>query len=127
MSSPRVGLAIAVAIACHNIPEGVVLGIGVLASTGSRARALLWATLAGLSEPLGALIAWAIISGAGGGHPAVVGALLALAAGIMAFIALLELLPSALKFGSYLRTAVAVFVGMAVIATSLVLLALFSG
>lgn len=44
----------------------------------------------------------------------------------MAFIALLELLPGALKFGSYTLTSAATFVGMAVMATSLVVLTLLS-
>lgn len=51
------GEVMAVAIAMHNIPEGIIVAAPIFAATGSRSRALLIATLSGLSEPLGALAA----------------------------------------------------------------------
>jgi zinc transporter, ZIP family len=51
------GWVMAIAIAMHNIPEGIIVAAPVFAATGSRAHALLIATLSGLSEPFGALLA----------------------------------------------------------------------
>jgi zinc transporter ZupT len=41
----------------QNIPEGIIVAAPIFAATGSRTRALTIATLSGLSEPLGALLA----------------------------------------------------------------------
>ena len=51
------GWVMAVAIAMHNIPEGIIVAAPIYAATGSRLQALGIATLSGLSEPLGALLA----------------------------------------------------------------------
>jgi zinc transporter, ZIP family len=51
------GPVMALAIALHNIPEGIIVAAPIFAATGSRTRALTIATLSGLSEPLGALLA----------------------------------------------------------------------
>ena len=51
------GNIMAVAIAMHNIPEGIIVAAPIYAATGSRTKALLIATISGLSEPLGALTA----------------------------------------------------------------------
>lgn len=51
------GWIMALAIAMHNIPEGIIVAAPIYAATGSRLKALTIATLSGLSEPLGALLA----------------------------------------------------------------------
>lgn len=51
------GWVMAVAIAMHNIPEGIIVAAPIYAATGSRLQALAIATMSGLSEPLGALLA----------------------------------------------------------------------
>ena len=62
LHSLNLGIAIAVAIAIHNIPEGIAVAIPIYCATGSRRKAFLWSLLSGLSEPLGALIGFAILS-----------------------------------------------------------------
>ena len=47
------GGALALAIALHNIPEGICVSMPVYFATGSRIKAFLWAFLSGVSEPLG--------------------------------------------------------------------------
>ena len=58
--SATVGLGniggVAVAIALHNVPEGLAIAVPIYAATRSRSRALLMTLLSGLSEPLGALV-----------------------------------------------------------------------
>lgn len=52
-----IGPMMAAAIAIHNIPEGIIVAAPVYAATGNRWMALGIATVSGLSEPLGALVA----------------------------------------------------------------------
>lgn len=48
----RVGLTLAVAIALHNIPEGVAVALPIYYGTRSRAKAFWLAAFSGLAEPL---------------------------------------------------------------------------
>lgn len=50
------GYQIAIAIALQNIPEGLVVAVGLLSIGASRAKAMLMALLSGLVEPAGALV-----------------------------------------------------------------------
>ena len=117
LSSVQLGAAIAVTVAIHNIPEGIAVSAPIYAATGSRTKAFTWSFLSGLAEPLGAgaaaLVLLPFLS------PAVLGALLALVAGFMVFIALDELLPASHAFGKEHLTIVGVILGMAVMAVSL--------
>lgn len=60
-SGTKIGPIIAVAIAIHNIPEGVIVALPIYAATGSAYKALGLATLSGLSETLGAVLALFIL------------------------------------------------------------------
>ncbi|MFQ6097124.1 MAG: ZIP family metal transporter, partial [Armatimonadota bacterium] len=116
----RLGVAIAVAIAIHNIPEGLAVSAPVYAATGSRAKAFTWSLLSGLSEPVGAALA-AILLMPFLSHP-VLGWVLAGVAGIMIAISLDELVPAAKSFGSAHMPMTGMAVGMMVMAASLWLL-----
>jgi len=95
LAEPSLGAAIAVAIAIHNIPEGVCVAMPVFYSTGSRLKGFMWATLSGVSEPIGALFGYAVL----GGDVSNVsyGLMFAIVAGMMVYISLAELLPTAYK------------------------------
>jgi ZIP family zinc transporter len=114
------GIVVAIAVALHNIPEGVSVFIPVYEASGSRRRAFLYSFLAGIAEPIGALLGYAILFAFL--TPTVVSALLAFAAGIMVYISLDELLPAAHKYGEAHLTIVGIGIGMAVMAASLILL-----
>jgi ZIP family zinc transporter len=116
----RLGVGIAVAIALHNIPEGIAVAVPVFYATGSRARAFSWSFLSGLSEPLGALVAWLLLSG----HPGGVlrGVLFAAVAGVMVFISFDELLPTAREYGEHHVAVYGLTAGMAVMAASLAIM-----
>ncbi len=122
LADPRLGLAIAVAIAIHNIPEGVAVAVPMYSATGSRARAFLWALVAGLTEPAGALIAGLLLLPVIQ-HPVVMPTTFAVIAGIMIAISLDELVPSARSYGSEHAPIIGAISGMAVMALSLWLLA----
>lgn len=119
LEDPSVGLSIAVAIAIHNIPEGISVSVPIYYATGSRRKAFLLSFLSGLSEPLGALIGYAVLFSFF--SPMVLGFLFAGVAGIMVYISLDELLPSAEKYGEHHLSIYGLICGMAVMAISLLL------
>ncbi|MGO4957962.1 zinc transporter ZupT [Luteococcus sp. Sow4_B9] len=116
----RAGAMIAVAIAIHNIPEGIAVSVPIYAATGSRAKAFWYAAGSGLSEPLGAIVLYLLL--APFITPALLGACLCAVAGVMVFVSLDELLPSAQKFGEHHAAIYGLVAGMAVMAVSLELL-----
>ena len=120
MADPALGVTVAIAIAIHNIPEGIATAAPIYASTGSRFKALAWSVGSGMTEPLGGLIGWMVISTFF--TEAVTGISFAAAGGVMVFVAIQHLLPAAWGHGRH-RTVVAwFFAGMALMALSLVLL-----
>ncbi|NLX37334.1 MAG: zinc transporter ZupT [Chloroflexi bacterium] len=58
LQDPGLGGAIALAIALHNIPEGISVAVPIFYATGSRKRAFALSILSGLAEPVGAVIAY---------------------------------------------------------------------
>jgi len=120
LSEPELGLAIAIAIAIHNIPEGIAVSVPVYYATGSRRKAFTLSFLSGLSEPIGALIGYAILMPFM--SEAVFGILFASVAGIMVFISLDELLPAAREYGEHHLSIYGLLAGMAVMAFSLLIL-----
>ena len=119
LNDPSVGISIAIAIAIHNIPEGISVSVPVYYATGSRAKAFYYSFLSGLAEPVGALIGYFLFIQFF--SDAVFGILFAMVAGIMVFISLDELLPSAQKYGEHHISIYGLVVGMAVMALSLLL------
>jgi len=90
------GIMIAVAIAIHNIPEGIAVAVPIFYATGSR-RAFACSFLSGIAEPVGALIGYAILFPFL--TPALLSCTLAFAAGITIYISLDEILPLAHRYG----------------------------
>lgn len=106
----------------HNIFEGVAVAVPIFYATRSRWKAFAWATLSGVAEPCGALLAWGLLAGTPG-SPAVLGGVFGAVAGAMIYVSLVELLPTARRYdpADAVATKGLVF-GMAAMATSLVLL-----
>ena len=119
ISDPKLGIPIAVAIAIHNIPEGIAVAVPVFYATGSRKKAFTLSFLSGLSEPVGALIGYLLIRTIL--NDSVMGLIFASVAGIMVYISLDELLPSAREFGEHHTAIYGLIAGMAVMAVSLLL------
>lgn len=119
IKQPSLGITIALAIAIHNIPEGIAVSFPIYCATGSRRKALWLSILSGLSEPLGAIIGYLIL------YPfmtdTVFGVLFAGVAGIMVFISLDELLPTAEEYGEHHLAIYGLIGGMAFMALSLLL------
>src|SRR5699024_1592879 len=114
-----IAIPVAVAIAIHNIPEGIAVAVPLRAATMSRSKAFWWATASGFAEPLGALIGFLILMPFIG--PAAMGICFAMVAGIMVYISLDELLPSAVETGKHHHAIYGLIAGMAIMAISLLL------
>lgn len=119
LASMDVAIPITIAIAIHNIPEGIAVAVPIYHSTGSRKKVFWLSFASGLAEPFGALVAylfllqfWSLVLN---------GVILAIVSGIMVFISLDELLPSAERYGKHHVSIMGLVFGMLVMAFSLYL------
>ena len=112
-----VAIPITIAIAIHNIPEGIAVSVPIYHATGNKKKAFWLSFLSGLAEPLGALIAFLILMPFW--SPLVNGIVLAGVAGIMVYISLDELLPTAEKYGKHHISISGLIAGMIIMALSL--------
>jgi len=119
---PAMGIAIAIAVIIHNVPEGIAMAAPIYYATGSKTKAFLVSVSAGLTEPLGALIAWLIFRNIFDDFDGAFGIVFAAVGGIMVFVAIHQLLPAAQKYGKHHLVMKWLFAGMAVMAASLVAL-----
>lgn len=119
LGSMEVAIPITIAIAIHNIPEGIAVAVPIYHATGDRGKAFWYSFLSGLSEPFGALIGYLFLMPFW--SPTINGLVLASVAGIMIFISLDELLPTAEKYGEHHLSVWGIVAGMAVMAFSLFL------
>lgn len=124
LEDASLGLAVAVAVALHNIPEGISVSVPIFFATGSRRKALLYSSLSGLAEPLGALVAYLLLVSSVGQDAIseVSGILLAGVAGIMVYISLDELLPASRAYGKGHDSLLGLVAGMAAMALSLLMM-----
>ena len=120
MNDPTIGISIAIAIAIHNIPEGIAISVPVYYATGSKKKAFKLSFLSGLAEPIGALAGFFILMPFM--NDALFGITFASVAGIMVYISLDELLPTAEKYGEHHIAIYGLISGMIVMAISLVIL-----
>jgi ZIP family zinc transporter len=114
------GLLVAIAIALHNIPEGISVSVPISEATGNRRRAFVYSFLSGLTEPIGAIIGYGILFAFL--TPTLVYSLLAFSAGIMVYISLDEILPTAQLYGKQHFVILGVLAGMLIMAISIFLL-----
>jgi zinc transporter, ZIP family len=120
LDDPRTGVAIAIAVALHNIPEGISVSVPIFYATGRRGRAFGFSLLSGLSEPLGGLAAalalhWFL-------PVYTMGFVFAAVAGVMVYISIDELLPTAHRYGHSHEVLACIAGGMGLMAVSLLLL-----
>ncbi len=121
IEDPTLGISIAIAIAIHNIPEGVAVSVPIYYATGCKKKAFKYSFLSGLSEPFGAIIGYFLLRQIV--NELMFGLIFAGVAGIMVYISLDELLPTAEKYGEHHVAIFGVFLGMVIMAGSLVLFA----
>ncbi|MBN1187140.1 MAG: zinc transporter ZupT [Bacteroidales bacterium] len=119
LTDPTLGVSIAVAIAIHNIPEGIAVSVPVYYATKKRNKAFWLSFLSGLAEPVGAIIGYFILRNIF--SDSTFGVIFAGVAGIMVYISLDELLPTAEEYGEHHIAIGGLIAGMAVMAASLLL------
>lgn len=119
LASPTLGAPLAVAIAIHNIPEGVAIALPVYMATGNRRLAVVASLVSGLAEPFGAALGYFVLQPYLGPH--VFGVIFGLIGGVMVYLALDELLPTAKRYAEGHETVYGLVSGMAILATSLVM------
>ncbi|KAL2917341.1 hypothetical protein HK105_203005 [Polyrhizophydium stewartii] len=112
MSDMRLGVQLAVAIMLHNIPEGMAVAIPLYAATASTAQVLWWTLVNGLAEPLGVVVGGLALQAYL--TPMVLSRCLAAVGGIMLCISIHELQPTAIKYAGKTAASVSFFVGMVV-------------
>ncbi len=119
LTDPSLGIAIAVAIAIHNIPEGIAVSVPIYFATGNKKKAFWYSFLSGVAEPVGALIGYLILMPYM--SDTLFGILFAGVAGIMVFISFDELLPAAREYGEHHLSIYGLILGMMVMAVSLLM------
>lgn len=119
LQEPLLGVSLAIAIAIHNIPEGIAVSVPIYYATGSKKKAFFYSALSGLAEPVGAVIGFFVLSFFL--NDLIFGIIFAAVGGIMIYIALDELLPSAEKYGEHHKVIYGLIIGMMVMAVSLII------
>ena len=107
MHTPKFGLFIAMAILLHNIPEGIATALPLCTSGVCKWDSFRVALFSGLVEPIGALVAAVFLKF----FQALIPGALAFAGGVMMFITLDELIPTAREHGHQHYTAVGIILG----------------
>jgi zinc transporter, ZIP family len=121
LTNPALGVSIAVAVAIHNIPEGLAVSAPIFYATKSRKKAFVLSFLSGFAEPIGALIGYFVLRSIF--NETTFGIIFASVAGIMVYISLDELLPTAEEYGEHHLAIGGLIVGMFIMAVSLLLFA----
>ena len=104
---PSFGIFIAIAIMLHNIPEGIATALPLCQSGLNKWQSFRVAMFSGLVEPIGALLAALLLSN----FTSFIPGALAFAGGVMVFITLDELVPTAREHGHEHYTAFGIILG----------------
>ncbi len=119
LTDMSIAIPITIAIAIHNIPEGIAVSIPIFYATNSRKKAFWYSFSSGLAEPVGGVIGYLILRNYL--NDLTLGATFSIIAGIMVFISLDELLPTAKEYGKPHAAIYGLIAGIAVMALSLIL------
>lgn len=104
------GIVIATAIGLQNIPEGSAVAFPLIREGFSRKKAIWYATLTGLVEPIGGLLGVSLVALA---RP-ILPCGLAFAAGAMAFVVSHEMIPESHRKGHEIEATIGFIIGFAV-------------
>lgn len=119
LDDPTYGISIAAAIAIHNIPEGIAVAIPIYYATKNRKKAFWYSFLSGLTEPIGALIGYFFLLRFI--DESIFGMIFAGVAGMMVYISINELIPTAKEYAGKKLSTLGVVLGMLIMAISLIL------
>ena len=111
-TSVSLGLSLALAIAFHNIPEGIMISIPIYYASKSHRKAFFYTLFASLSEFFGAVLASLFIKTI---NNKLLIFLLSLTAGIMTYLSVFELLPKSLSYITIKKTILSFILGVILI------------
>jgi len=111
LASPKVGLMLAAAIALQNMPEGLVVAAPLRQAGVSKAKCFLMATLSGIAEPIAAFIGIILF----GLSKAVLPFGLAFAGGAMLYVTFDEIIPECHSHGNEIAATFAAIIGFIVL------------
>ena len=114
------GLVIGLAIALHNIPEGMAISVPIYHATGSKKKAFLYSALSGFTEPLGALFCYFVINSYLDDF--LTAAVMSIVSGIMIFISIFVLIPLSFEYKDKYEHILGLVIGMFVIGISIYLM-----
>lgn len=99
-TNTKLGITLSIAIALHNIPEGIIIAIPLYYSINSKRKikSLLFTSIAGFSEFLGAFLAYFILYRYINNF--ILFVLLSVTAGVMINISFRELLPNSINYNN---------------------------
>lgn len=117
--SMSLGLKLGFAIMLHNIPEGISIAVPIYYATGSKYRAFKATFISGVSEPLGAILAFLFLKNYV--SEVMISIVLIIVAGLMITLSIQELLPKALKYKEKALLKIGLISGVVVVIINILL------
>lgn len=105
-----VAIPLALAIAIHHIPEGMIISAPIYYATGDKKKALFYSLISGLVLPVSGLIGFLFLKPIF--TDLIEGILLSVTASIMFYITFKEIMPQSLKYGNKRTTVFAMMLGI---------------
>lgn len=106
----RLGILLTLAIAIHNIPEGIAVAAPIYHATLNKGKAIKYAFISGMAEPLGAIFAYILLKPYLNSN--IISYVFAVVAGIMVYISFDELLPACFKDNQGHQAIIGTIIGM---------------
>ena len=116
----KFGILLALAIAVHNIPEGIAVAAPIFHVTQDSKKAIKYSFIAGMAEPFGAIIAYLIVKPYL--NESFLSYIFAFVAGIMVYISFDELLPASFRDDHGHHAILGIITGMVIVSLSLLFL-----
>lgn len=116
----EVGLKMAIAVALHNIPEGMAIAAPVLYVTKSRLKAFIRAFLAGMAEPAGGVVAYLVLQDFIS-EPLLNG-IMPVVAGVMCQAAVCQLIPESFRISKIQHTLYGIIGGIIAMSIGLLMI-----
>ncbi len=113
------GISLGIAIALHNIPEGIGISVPIYYSTGKKSRGVILSLLSGLAEPLGAIMAYLILKNFI--NERLISITLIFVAGIMITLAIEEMLPETNKYNKPIHNLFGLIIGIILVLINLLI------
>ena len=108
LAASALGVSMTIAIALHNIPEGLAIAVPLMQAESSRKRILLISFLSGMAEPISCVIAIFLLQSV---STLTLAFFLAFAGGAMIYIVSDELIPESHKHGFEHEATLGLFFG----------------